>query len=127
MRKKLSLIIVTFSFFILAANGFATATSQTFPVNAPMVGDAGRVALPGLPILDPALTANGPKQGSALLDLGSNLDINAQNAILGWDTGGAKDIVYDQLYIPVPEPGTLLLLGAGAFGLACYGKRRQNG
>lgn len=27
---------------------------------------------------------------------------------------------------PVPEPGTILLLGAGFLGLAVYGKRRQN-
>jgi hypothetical protein len=27
---------------------------------------------------------------------------------------------------PVPEPGTLMLLGAGMFGLALFGKRRSN-
>jgi hypothetical protein len=27
---------------------------------------------------------------------------------------------------PVPEPGTVMLLGAGFFGLAIYGKRRKN-
>jgi hypothetical protein len=31
-----------------------------------------------------------------------------------------------ELEVPVPEPGTMLLLGVGFIGLAVYGKRRQH-
>lgn len=34
---------------------------------------------------------------------------------------------YRVMAAPVPEPGTLLLLGMGVFCLAIYGKRRRNG
>lgn len=33
---------------------------------------------------------------------------------------------YHVMAAPVPEPGTVLLLGIGCIGLAIYGKRRQN-
>lgn len=33
---------------------------------------------------------------------------------------------YETIVSPVPEPGTMLLLGAGFLGLAIYGKRRKN-
>jgi hypothetical protein len=126
MRKYLPLIIGACSILIFAANSFATAASQNFAVDGTLVGDAGRAYLPGFPSLDPTLTANFLNQGAVTPDFGSGLDLNAQNALIGGETGSASSVVYEQPYNPVPEPGTLLL-GAGAFGLACYGKRRQNG
>ena len=40
------------------------------------------------------------------------------------DAAGVTSFDFD--VAPVPEPGTMLLLGAGFLGLAIYGKRRKN-
>lgn len=47
---------------------------------------------------------------------------------LGGDNVGAilDNVQLDADSAPVPEPGTLMLLGVGLFGLAVYGKRRAN-
>lgn len=36
------------------------------------------------------------------------------------------DRTFETAVAPVPEPGTMMLLGAGFLGLAVYGKRRKN-
>ena len=53
--------------------------------------------------------------GPSLLTLG-DFYLASSTLVAHGDNGSA----------PVPEPGTMMLLGAGLLGLAVYGKRRMN-
>lgn len=55
--------------------------------------------------------------------LGGGLFID-DGFILGWGVTCGNDVIYEQ--VPVPEPGTMVLLSAGLLGLAIYTKRRMN-
>lgn len=59
----------------------------------------------------------------ASLGIANDLDWFSIDGNLPWCTQLASIEMYESA--PVPEPGTVFLLGAGFLGLAVYGKRRK--
>ena len=56
--------------------------------------------------------------------LGANALLFDSSYLIGYELSCANDIIYQS--VPVPEPGTMVLLGMGLLGMAVYGKRRAN-
>lgn len=102
-----------YNLFAMDSMGFsAVSIPYMSPVN---VGDDA--------ILNIDLAANS-LDGLDLTDIVSiGLMISQNVPIYG---GQFPDRTYETVVAPVPEPGTMILLGAGFLGLAIYGKRRKN-
>jgi len=80
------------------------------------------VAVDATTVLTLDLTGMSVSDRANVNELG--LYLNANLPIIG--TGGEEDYTAEFSAAPVPEPGTMVLLGAGLLGLAIFGKRRMN-
>jgi hypothetical protein len=70
-------------------------------------------------------TPAGVLSGYGASPASERLSLNQSGDSISW-AGTLNSPPLDNPGAPVPEPGTMMLLGSGLFGLVVYGKRRKN-
>lgn len=111
---------------------YATAPANTYKLS--YYNDTPSSYRSGLPVglLDVSNLGSSYKVGYVANSTAITFDFNGlANPLLfteafsiGYQFSCANDVVYQQ--VPVPEPGTMALLGFGLLGLVVYGKRRMS-
>jgi len=119
MRKSLCLLVVTMllTWMTTSANALSIRLSDD---GASTYFDAGNTAFAQTSMLTDALHAGPAFSDVRALPSTYSLTLAMEVTHTAWSVTS-----FDASLNPVPEPGTLLLLGSGLLGVGMYGRRRN--
>jgi len=89
-------------------------------------------ALPSSSIGSASLTGwnffpSNPADIEAIWNLGQGINLgNAKDILVAWGPSCDNDVYFENVAVPNPEPGTVLLMGIGAAGVAFLRRRRNS-